>query len=246
MRRFLFRAFGRMQRAFAPSRDEMFPQVKQDNYQMWLKFANAGMLQEGNINAIDHVLRNLPSNAPIVEIGSFCGLSMNFLTHFMAKHKRTNPIFSCDPWLFQDTGGSPMLSPESDVSHAEFRALVRESFLRNVRLFSRNRLPHAIELGSDEFFSAWAEGREVTDVFGRATRLGGKISFCYVDGDHSYTMARRDFENADRFLEPGGFILMDDSAEYSPFDVYKVVQEIIAANKYEVIDNSPNYLLRKK
>jgi len=81
-----------------------------------------------------------------------------------------------------------------------------------VKMFSGNDLPHTIELLSDPFFAAWDRRDARIDVFGRTTRLGGPIAFCYIDGDHAYAQSRRDFENVDRHLVPGGFILFDDSA----------------------------------
>ena len=55
-----------------------------------------------------------------------------------------------------------------------------------------------------------ASGRR-SDVFGRSFQLGGPISFCYIDGNHTDDLAKRDFENCDRYLEKGGFVLFDDS-----------------------------------
>lgn len=51
-----------------------------DDYVNWLCYANAGMLHRGNLYCFDYAIRNLPSEAPIVEVGSFCGLSANLLT----------------------------------------------------------------------------------------------------------------------------------------------------------------------
>ena len=135
---------------------------------------------------------------------------------------------------------------DSSITHDEYRTFVKETFIRNARTFSRDALPHTVEMLSDDFFQAWRESREVVDVFGRATRLGGPISFCYIDGNHSYEYARRDFENCDEFLESGGFILFDDSANSSDWEVKRVIAEIKLAKQYELIVNNPNYLFVKK
>src|SRR5262245_28880189 len=55
-----------------------------DEYVRWLCFANAGMLDPGNLYCIEHAIKNLPSGAPVVEIGSFCGLSTNLIAHLLA------------------------------------------------------------------------------------------------------------------------------------------------------------------
>ncbi|MGC1267680.1 MAG: hypothetical protein WA853_15460, partial [Candidatus Acidiferrum sp.] len=61
--------------------DPPAPRVElSDGFIPWLTFANAGMLERGNLHLIDLAMRQLPSDAPILEIGSFCGLSTNILT----------------------------------------------------------------------------------------------------------------------------------------------------------------------
>jgi hypothetical protein len=60
--------------------------------------------------------------------------------------------------------------------------------------------------------------RSAIDVFGRNVVLGGSLSFCYIDGNHTYGFAKRDFENKDRFLAPGGFIFFDDSGDGSGWE----------------------------
>ena len=135
---------------------------------------------------------------------------------------------------------------ESSLTHEEYRAFVRETFIRNVRMFSRAQLPNTIELSSDEFFSCWRRGDEVTDVFGATIRLGGPLSFCYLDGNHSYEYARRDFQNCSEFLDRGGFIFFDDSAAGWGFEgVQRVVREVMASGQYELVAKNPNYLFRK-
>lgn len=213
-----------------------------DEYVSWLTFANAGMLNKGNLLCFDYALRNLPSRNPIVEIGAFCGLSTNLLTYYKRRYGARNALFNCDAWRFEGAAGKV---GDSDLSHEDYRQFVRDSYLRNVRLFSRDDLPHTIETLSDEFFVAWAESRSTTDLFGRPVSLGGSISFCYIDGDHSYESAVRDFRNTDRFLEPGGFVLFDDSADGSKWEVTRVVDEVKRLGAYRVVIQNPNYLFQK-
>ena len=104
---------------------------------------------------------------------------------------------------------------------------------------------HTVELTSDEFFAAWAAGRSTRDVFGRPTALGGPIAFAYVDGNHAYEFARRDFENVDRFLQVGGFVLFDDSADGSHWEVTRVVAEVKRMANYRVVAKNPNYLFQR-
>jgi hypothetical protein len=213
-------------------------------YLNWLSFANAGMLDRGNVYCLDYAIGHLPSAAPIVEIGSYCGLSANVIVFLKEKHGVRNTLVTCDRWVFDERGG--MLGESAHVTHETYRRFVKEAFLRNVRTFGGHDLPFTLELYSDELFAAWEASRTCEDVFGRSITLGGPISCCYIDGNHSYAFARRDFDHCDRFLEPGGFILFDDSADGSGWEVCRVVAEVSATGRYELVARNPNYLFRKR
>lgn len=218
-----------------------------DDFLGWLRFANAGMLDDGNIIAMDYALRHLPTTGAIVEIGSFCGLSTNVLTHLMRRNSHPGrPLFTCDPWLFEGADQPDVPMGDGGITFGDYRELVKQSFIRNVRAFSRHSLPHTLEMLSEPFFEKWAEADTVIDVFDRPARLGGPIAFGYIDGDHSYDQARKDFLGVDRHLVPGGFILFDDSADGTPWEVCQLVQELLDEPAYQLIDRFPNYLFRKK
>ena len=121
-----------------------------DDYIAYLGFANAGMLNKGNLLCLDYALRNLQSTNPIIEIGSFCGLSTNLIGYFKQRHGVTNQLFTCDRWEFEGAEGNV---GESQIPHSEYRTFVKESFIRNVRMFSRGALPHTIEMLSNDFFT---------------------------------------------------------------------------------------------
>jgi len=216
-----------------------------DVYTGWLCFANAGMLSKGNLYCFDHAVRHLPTDDPIVEIGSFAGLSANLLTYYKRKHGRSNRLITCDKWLFEGAKPGATLG-ESRILHDDYRRFVRDTFIRNVRFFSGEDLPYTVEMDSDEFFSAWKKGQTEPDVFGRQVQLGGPISFCYIDGNHKYEYARRDFEHTDEFLVPKGFVLFDDSADGLQWEVCRVIEEVKASGRYEVVAANPNYLFVKR
>lgn len=211
----------------------------------WLRFANAGMLQEGNIYCFEYAIERLPSESPVIEIGSFCGLSTNIISFYLRKHRKPNKLITSDKWIFEGGEDPNKNLGGSNIPHRDYKKFVKETFIRNVSFFSKDHLPYTIEEFSDSFFDLWKAGKEETDVLGRKVQLGGPISFAYIDGNHTYEYAKRDFRNTDKFLEVGGFILFDDSSDLSPFGVGKVIDEIKASSKYQVILKNPNYLVQK-
>lgn len=219
---------------------------KPDPFINWLRFANPGMLNEGNIYCIEFVADNLHSENPIVEIGSFCGLSTNTISYYIRKANRSNKLITCDKWLFEGAENQDRFLGPSYISHKQYREFVKKTYVRNVGFFSHGRLPYTIECFSDDFFGRWDMGLTGTDVIGRRVKLGGPISFAYIDGNHTYRFAKDDFLNVDRHLETNGFILFDDSADYyTQFGVNRLVREIKKMDNYELVIKNPNYLFRK-
>jgi hypothetical protein len=204
------------------------------------------MLAQENIHAMEHAVEHMPRGNPVLEIGSFCGLSTVVLRYLLDQRAPSTPIFTCDKWEFEGQYLGQLLGDSPSVSHDAYRTYVRNTFLRTMQTFAGNRLPHTIECLSDEFFRRWFQAENTVDVFDRPVTLGGKISFCYIDGNHSYEIAKRDFENTDRALVSGGFVLFDDSSDGSDWEVNRLTREIAAGQQYQLVSNAPNYLFRKK
>jgi len=226
-------------------RDALRRRTLDDEFVRWLGYANAGMLNPGNAWSMDYAIRHLPSGHPVVEIGSFAGLSANVICHLLRKHGRRNALFTCDNW---DVTGQQKAGhiDGSVLTFPEYADYVRASFLRSVEFFSPGNRPYTIESSSAEFFAKWGHGESVTDIFGRTARLGGSISFCYVDGIHSCDAVRREFESVDACLDTGGFILFDDSSDSSPFGLSRLMREIRGHAGYELVHQNPNCLFRKR
>ncbi len=237
--------FGRVRRFYDRVRDGFRRRHEEDEFIRWLRYANAGMLDPGNSWSMDYAIRHLPSQHPLVEIGSFAGLSANVICHLLRKHGRDNAFFTCDNW---DVTGMQLTEriPESHIEFPEYAKYVKASYLRNVEFFSPGNRPHTIEAGSTEFFEKWGRGEHATDVFGRPVRLGGPISFCYVDALHTCDAVRKEFETIDRYLDTGGFILFDDSSDSSPFGLNRLMREIAGLGSYEPVHQNPNHLFRKR
>jgi hypothetical protein len=218
--------------------------IPSDELSVWMGYINPGMLDAGNAEMFSYCINNLPSNASIIEIGSFAGKSLNYIIHLLRKAGRGNKVFSVDAWNFENMRLGDKIG--GVVPFEDYRAHVIETFRRNVTLFSGDHLPHHIELNSDSFFAAWVEKQTRSDFFGKNARLGGPIAFAYIDGDHTYDQSKRDFENIDRFLESGGFIIFDDSADGSGWGSMRTAQEAADRSDYELVAKNPNYCLRKR
>lgn len=219
-----------------------------DEYLTWLNRMNIGFLELGNLYCFDFAIRNLPASLPIVEIGTYGGLSANVMTYYKAFYQRQNRLITVDPWYFVDMNETMRedLLVAKPLSSQELRQFIKSRCLDNLKYFSDFDLPYLLELFSDHFFEAWAANQSLLDVFGRSITLGGEIGFAYIDGDHSYAQVYRDFCHCDRFLVPGGYLLFDDSADGSGWDVCEVVKKVLDRADYELIIKNPNYFFRKK
>ena len=216
----------------------------------------AGMLHPGNVYAFDYVLQRLPEAGDVLEIGSFAGLSTNVISWLLQKHQAgKRRLFCCDPWVYDgyydvdrqyDPAYMTYFENCGHVTREDYTAFIRESFIRNTQLFSQGFLPHACHLTSDAFFDAWKEKRTLTDVFHHSAALGGPLSFVYVDGDHSYEQASRDVEHALEYLLPGGFLLLDDSADYWKYGSVRLARELKRRKDLQLVMKNPNYLFVRR
>lgn len=219
--------------------------ILEDEYVQWLSFANAGMMDRGNLYCFDLAIRNLPTDNPIIEIGSFCGLSTNMITYCLARHNKHNKVFTSDRWIFEGAEAGRRIG-HSGIDHTEYRSFVMDTFKRNVSFFSKDNLPHPIEVFSDDFFDMWSKKQQAKDLFGRDVHLGGPISFAFVDGNHTYEYAKRDFENIATFLDPGGYVFFDDSSDEAGFGSSDLMKEILVHPDFECVAKNPHYLFKKK
>lgn len=216
-----------------------------DEYIQWLSYANAGMLDKGNLYCFEYAVKNIKSDNPALEIGSFCGLSANIIAYYLRKYRKANKLVTVDKWIFEGVEKEKFLKG-SDIPRSEYREYIKNSFINNIKMFSGKTPPYGIEMFADDFFRSWEANEIKKDVMGREIKLGGKISFAYIDGNHSYEFAERDFLNVDKYLEKGGFVLFDDSADYSEFECRLVAKEVLKNKKYDLVLKNPNYLFRKR
>ncbi len=218
-------------------------QILNDEYITWQCYANLGMVEKGNHYLMDYAILHHPSAVPILEIGTFCGLSTNVITHFKRKHGIGNPLITSDKWEFENVNGRPFIA-DSPILFSEYKKFVKDSYIQNIQMISTDDMPFTFELTANEFFEDWKNGENCTDVLGRTHNLGGPISFCYIDGNHTYDYAKQYFLHADTYLEDGGLIIFDDST-LTEFSLHKLVPEIMAMSRYRLIAQNPYHLFQK-
>ena len=221
-----------------------YKDVSDDNTNL-LSMAIPGFLHPGNLYCFDYAIKNIPSSAPIIEIGSFSGLSTNILNYYLKLYDKKNKIICSDPWEIPLKTGDHRRKNKIFISKKQLRDFIKSNFIKSIKGFSKDNLPYLVESYSNIFFKIWKQGRVTHDVLGRSIKLGGKISFCYIDGDHSYKQAKKDFENADNYLEKGGYLLFDDSAPYSIYGLSRLMDEILENGKYKLVIRNPNFFFQK-
>lgn len=211
---------------------------------------SGGMLAEGNIYLMDYAVKNMPANGHVLEIGCWAGLSGNILHHLIKKYNRMELFLGCDPWIYEGFNDykkiiTSTIDGDETIERSDFMNYIKNAYINSISLFNKNKLPYTFRLTSDVFFEHYLKNDEITDVFNRPFKLGGQISFCYIDGDHSYETSKRDFENVGKYLKIGGYVLLDDSHDNSGFGSSKLISEIKKNPNYCVVEKNPNYLIQK-
>lgn len=75
--------------------------VLQDPAIMWARWAIGGWLDDADIRIINHCIKRLPTRNPVIEIGSFCGLSAVVTGRILQIAKSRNRLICVDPWRFE-------------------------------------------------------------------------------------------------------------------------------------------------
>lgn len=213
----------------------------------WIKIGVIGWCTNRNIEIIDQCVASLPAGA-IVEIGSYCGLSMSIIAHSMRMHKKTNYFYSVDDWYYEGYHPGDVISGAFTTD--EWRQHTEDMFKLTEKLAAKH-VPHShIKKNSNDFFEYWTNNASLIDLHGNSTQLGGDIAFAYIDGDHSYEQSKRDFINVDKFLVPGGYVFFDDSTENVGFGCKITAKEVMNMPNYELVfqpaDGNSNKCFRKK
>ena len=154
-------------------------------------------------------LRDLAAQAGygwMVEVGSFRGKSaVSLWTGAKNRELRLEPAVYC-------------VEP-----HAKFRGIYGGEFgPEDRKAFYQNM----IETGAYESVALLNQSSETL-----GPGWNRPLSLLVIDGDHTYDGVRRDFENWERHVVPGGRIVFDDAAD-PEIGPYHLVREILASGAY--------------
>ena len=174
-----------------------------------------GWLAEKEAFALHDIAKGLRNHCVIVEIGSWLGKSSVILSQAI-KRKRGAKLFCIDP-LNADSDPESVGIMRATADGMKSNTLFQK-FSENVHKYGVPRRIKALQGYSHEFSSAWTR----------------PIDLLFIDGNHSYEAARRDFEEWSRFVKPGRFLAMHDVSEnpsYPHKGPLRVVNEVIAPTR---------------
>lgn len=116
-------------------------------------------------------------------------------------------------------------------SYLEIGVLHGDTFIDSAKLVSRavgvdvrNMLPSGYEfyeMSSDEFFK----------------KFNCKIDVIFIDGDHRFEQAKKDFENSLKILNAGGTIIIHDT---DPSEAVRLSSPTSCADSYKLVDHIHN------
>jgi len=227
--------------------------IEEDNYLKRLRASviGEGMLHKGNLYWFDYVIKRIPNNCKVLEIGSYAGLSACAFLHLCHLNNKTVQFYNCDPWIYEGyedhiKGQLNHIDGRADVSRSDYAEYIKSSFINAMRLLSKDNLPHSFQLYSDDFFQIWGKANSKIDLFNREIPLNGSFDYVYIDGDHSYEQAKLDLRHSLDHLNTFGYILLDDSADYMSFGSARLMKDVKKMKGIKIIGKNPNYLLQKK
>src|SRR5665213_852392 len=148
-----------------------------------------------------------PSDGAIVEIGSYKGKSTVMLAK-VAAHYGLGPVVAIDPHNFSN--------PELFDQRTSPGTSSYDQFMRNIR--------DAGVASQVEPYRAYS-----TDV---AQSWNSSIRFLWIDGDHTYTGAKSDFDGFTRHLLPLGIVALHDALHPFSGPIRVFVEEVLRSDDF--------------
>lgn len=176
----------------------------------------------GGITAAEGaLLRALAAEAAggcIVEVGSYRGKSAVALAFGVRDARRATSIYCIEPHR-----------PFRGVYGGSFGPDDRDAFYRTMRETGAFREVALVNLSSEAVTPAWNE----------------PVALAFIDGDHRYAGARRDFESWDPHVLLGGVVAFDDATDAAGGPA-KLIAEIEAAHTYRRIGGTGKIVVLRK
>jgi hypothetical protein len=170
-----------------------------------------GQIRRDEAHCLYELAQEASGEGVIVEIGSYCGLSTIALAKGSSRNRGV-PVFAIDPHEYVDPGGSVGRGGWDYVPGDNI------AFFKNVLFSGMAKNVRPINLLSWAAAAAWDR----------------PISLLWIDGNHGYEAARRDFVDWSKFVIQGGYIAFHDSID--PADgPFQVVQEALQEGSFEFL-----------
>jgi predicted O-methyltransferase YrrM len=166
-----------------------------------------GFLLENEARFLGMMAACAPRTGVIVEIGSFKGKSAVMLGK-IAKHYGIGPIVAIDPHDFNSPGLEEHRSTPGATSYNEFL-----SNLENAGVSAHVEVHRQFSTG-------------VAKSWDRPIRL------LWIDGDHSYTGAKADFDAFMPHLVPNGFVALHDALHEFSGPIRVFVEDILQSGRF--------------
>ena len=166
-----------------------------------------GFLMEHEARLLGTIAACTPAPGAIVEIGSFKGKSTVMLGK-VAAHYGLGPVVAIDPHNFNSSELQELRTDPVSSSFAEF--------LKNIETAGV-----AAQIEAHRAYS-----RDVAQTWNRPIRL------LWIDGDHSYTGAKADFDGFIPFVSPLGVVALHDSLHVFSGPIRVFVEEMLRSDRF--------------
>jgi len=166
-----------------------------------------GFLLEGEARLLGMIAACNPGNGEIIEIGSFKGKSTVMLAK-VCQHYGLAPVVAVDPHNFNSVELRQHKTSEDASSYAEF--------LDNIRLAGVSEFVEPIRAYSSDVALKWNR----------------PIRFLWIDGDHTFRGAKRDFDGFFTHVVPGGVVAFHDALHEFSGPIRVFAEDVLRSNEF--------------
>ena len=166
-----------------------------------------GFLGESEARLLGTIAACVPRGGAIVEIGSFKGKSTVMLGK-VASHYSLGPVVAIDPHNFYNA--------ELEAHRTSPGASSYDEFLENLGAAGVKVLVEVHRAYSTGIAPGWNR----------------PISFLWIDGDHSYSGAKADFDGFARHLVPGGVVAFHDALHEFAGPIRVFVEDVLCSDQF--------------